>query len=69
MLAILCERRHIGDILLQCLAVSDVTAYAFADALRDRYRLERKLGRGGMADQEPEASLLVPSSAGIVAVQ
>ncbi len=29
--------------------MTDVTASALADALRDRYRLERKLGRGGMA--------------------
>jgi eukaryotic-like serine/threonine-protein kinase len=29
--------------------VTDVTASALADALRDRYRLERELGRGGMA--------------------
>jgi Tol biopolymer transport system component len=29
--------------------VSDVTASALADALRDRYTLERELGRGGMA--------------------
>ena len=34
---------------LQGLAVTDVTAPALADALRDRYRLERELGRGGMA--------------------
>jgi hypothetical protein len=31
------------------LAVTDVTASALADALRDRYRLEHELGRGGMA--------------------
>jgi eukaryotic-like serine/threonine-protein kinase len=31
------------------LAVTDVTASALADALRDRYTLERELGRGGMA--------------------
>ncbi|HEX2637062.1 MAG TPA: hypothetical protein VHL81_08010, partial [Gemmatimonadales bacterium] len=29
--------------------MTDVTASALADALRDRYRLERELGRGGMA--------------------
>jgi len=29
--------------------VTDVTASALADALRDRYLLERELGRGGMA--------------------
>ena len=29
--------------------MTDVTAPALADALRDRYRLERELGRGGMA--------------------
>jgi serine/threonine protein kinase len=29
--------------------VTDVTASALADALRDRYTLERELGRGGMA--------------------
>jgi serine/threonine protein kinase len=29
--------------------VTDVTASAFADALRDRYTIERELGRGGMA--------------------
>ena len=29
--------------------MADVTASAFADALRDRYTLERELGRGGMA--------------------
>ena len=29
--------------------MTDVTASAFADALRDRYTLERELGRGGMA--------------------
>jgi serine/threonine-protein kinase len=29
--------------------VTDVTASALANALRDRYRLERELGRGGMA--------------------
>jgi eukaryotic-like serine/threonine-protein kinase len=31
------------------LDLTDVTASALADALRDRYRLERELGRGGMA--------------------
>jgi len=31
------------------LAVTDETAPALADALRDRYRLERELGRGGTA--------------------
>jgi TolB-like protein len=30
-------------------ALSNVTASALADALRDRYRLERELGQGGMA--------------------
>ena len=29
--------------------MTDVTAFALADALRDRYRLERELGKGGMA--------------------
>lgn len=29
--------------------VSDVTASPLADALRDRYTIERELGRGGMA--------------------
>ncbi|HEX5914084.1 MAG TPA: protein kinase, partial [Rubrobacter sp.] len=29
--------------------MTDVTASALADALRDRYTLERELGRGGMA--------------------
>jgi hypothetical protein len=29
--------------------VTDVTASALAGALRDRYKLERELGRGGMA--------------------
>ncbi|HEX2637348.1 MAG TPA: hypothetical protein VHL81_09465, partial [Gemmatimonadales bacterium] len=29
--------------------MADVTASALADALRDRYTLERELGHGGMA--------------------
>src|SRR3954464_1691517 len=29
--------------------VTDVTASALADALRDRYKIEHELGRGGMA--------------------
>ena len=35
--------------LSQGRVVIDVTASAFADVLRDRYTLERELGRGGMA--------------------
>ena len=49
MLAILRRRRHIWSILSKDLTVIDVTGSAFADALRDRYRLEREVGQGGMA--------------------
>ena len=35
--------------LLQRPDLTDVTGSALADALRDRYTIERELGRGGMA--------------------
>lgn len=43
--------RHVAERVFSPpgLTVTDVTASAFADALRDRYRFERELGRGGMA--------------------
>ena len=49
MLAISRWRRHIVSIPFIRLAVTDAMGSALADALRDRYRLERELGRGGMA--------------------
>ena len=49
MLAIRRYQPHICRTLSTGLAVTDVTASALADALRDHYTLERELGRGGMA--------------------
>ena len=43
------SRRHIWSIPFIRLALTDATASALADALRDHYLLERELGRGGMA--------------------
>jgi serine/threonine protein kinase len=42
------DKTHCGT-LSEGPTVTDVTASALADALRDRYVIERELGRGGMA--------------------
>jgi serine/threonine-protein kinase len=49
LLAIARERRHIQGIPFQGPTVTDVTGSILGDALRDRYRLDRELGQGGMA--------------------
>jgi serine/threonine-protein kinase len=49
LLAIARQRRHIQGILSKGPTVTDVTGSILGDALRDRYRLDRELGQGGMA--------------------
>ena len=49
MLALLRKPRHIAAFPPKAPIVTDVTGSALADALRERYLLERELGVGGMA--------------------